>query len=98
VQLRLEACGRDRRQRNYLPSRRRRTLGELLNEAHEKGILQPNSNIAAMSSLMLFMRNHVHPGVDIQRLHYFIDMNVAKGCKVALDMTIGELLAWSLLL
>jgi hypothetical protein len=84
----LEAIWLDR-----LPSQRKRTLGELLREAHEDGVLKPNSNIAALSSLMLFMRNHVHPGVDIQRLNYFIDMNVAKGCKVALDMTIGQLLA-----
>jgi hypothetical protein len=68
------------------------TLGQILKTAHEKGLLQPNSRLAALSSLLCFMRNHLHPGLDVRRLHYFIDMNVAKGCKIALDITISDLL------
>jgi len=68
------------------------TLGAILTEAHGQGILKPDSRIAALSSLLLFMRNHIHPGRNIKRQHYFINMNVAKGCKAALDWTISELL------
>jgi hypothetical protein len=71
---------------------RKVTLGQLLREAHTRGALQPNSKLAALSSLLCFMRNHMHPGLDAQRLNYFIDMNVAKGCKVALDIAISDLL------
>jgi len=83
----LEAIWLDR-----LPGVRGKTLGGVLREAHQKGALQPNTKLAALSSLLCFMRNHVHPDRDAQRLNYFIDMNVAKGCKVALDMTIADLL------
>jgi hypothetical protein len=84
----LEAMWLDR-----LPGVRVKTLGGVLREAHQKGVLQPDTKIAALSSLLCFMRNHVHPDRDAQRLNYFIDMNVAKGCKVALDMAIADLLA-----
>jgi hypothetical protein len=82
----LEAIWLDR-----LPSAKLRTLGGLLKEAHKKGVLQLNTKIASLSSLLCFMRNHIHPDRDAQRLDYFIDMNVAKGCKVALDMAIADL-------
>lgn len=84
----LEAIWLDR-----LPGLRKGTLGSLLREAHERGILHPGTRLAALSSLLCFMRNHLHPGLDSQRLRYFVDMNVAKGCKVALDVVISELLA-----
>lgn len=83
----LEAIWLDR-----LPGLSKGTLGSLLREAHTRGILQPGTRLAALSSLLCFMRNHLHPGLDSQRLRYFIDMNVAKGCKVALDVVISELL------
>lgn len=83
----LEAVWLDR-----LPGLRKVTLGQLLRAAHEKGVLQPNTKLAALSSLLCFMRNHLHPGQDAQRLKYFVDMNVAKGCKVALDIAIFDLL------
>jgi len=86
----LEAIWLDR-----LPGVRVKTLGGVLREAHQNRILQPDTKIAALSSLLCFMRNHVHPDRDAQRLNYFIDMNVAKGCKVALDMTIADLLTTS---
>lgn len=75
-----------------LPGVQKGTLGHLLKLAHERGVLRPDSKLAALSSLLCFMRNHLHPGLDAKRSNYFIDMNVAKGCKVALDMAISELL------
>jgi len=86
----LEAIWLDR-----LPGIQKGTLGQLLRLAYEKGVLQPDTNLAALSSLLVYMRNHLHPGLDVQRLQYFIDMNVAKGCKVALDMSISDLLKQS---
>jgi len=83
----LEAIWLDR-----LPSLRGDTLGRLLTEAHKRGVLKASTKLAALSSLLLFMRNHVHPDRDAQRQDYFIDMNVATGCKIALDMTISDLL------
>jgi hypothetical protein len=74
------------------PSAMGKTLGGILREAHKQGVLRLDTRIAALSSLLLFMRNHVHPGRDIQRQNYFINMDVAKGCKAALDWTISELL------
>jgi hypothetical protein len=74
------------------PSVMGKTLGTILTEAHKQGILKLDTRIAALSSLLLFMRNHVHPGRDIKRQRYFINMDVAKGCKAALDWTISELL------
>jgi hypothetical protein len=84
----LEAIWLDR----MPPAAMGKTLGLILADAHKQGILQLDTRIAALSSLLSFMRNHVHPGRDIQRQHYFINMKVAKGCKAALDWTISELL------
>jgi hypothetical protein len=84
----LEAIWLDR----MPPAAMGKTLGTILAEAHKQGILKLDTRIAALSSLLCFMRNHVHPGLDIKRQHYFIDMKVAKGCKAALDWTISELL------
>jgi len=69
-----------------------KTLGSILAEAYKQGILKLDTRIAALSSLLCFMRNHVHPDENIKRQHYFINMEVAKGCKAALDWTISELL------
>jgi hypothetical protein len=84
----LEAIWLDR----LPPAAKGKTLGSILAEAHKQGILKLDTKIAALSSLLCFMRNHVHPGRDIKRQHYFINMEVAKGCKAALDLTISELL------
>jgi hypothetical protein len=84
----LEAIWLDR----MPPAAMGKTLGSILAEAHKQGILKLDTRIAALSSLLCFMRNHVHPGRDIKRQHYFINMEVAKGCKAALDWTISELL------
>jgi len=84
----LEAIWLDR----MSPSAMGKTLGAILTEAHKQGVLKLDTRIAALSSLLCFMRNHVHPGRDIKRQHYFINMEVAKGCKAALDWAISELL------
>src|SRR5260370_4650254 len=84
----LEAIWLDR----MPPSATGKTLGAILTEAHKQGVLKLDTRIAALSSLLCFMRNHVHPGRDIKRQHYFINMEVAKGCKAALDWAISELL------
>ena len=40
------------------------------------------TKLAALSSIMLYLRNHVHPDRDAAGTAYLIDINVAKGCKV----------------
>ena len=67
------------------------TLGALVNEAHLQRKLSPGTTLAALSSLMLYLRNHVHPEREIAQQDFFIDINVAKGCKVALDWAINEM-------
>jgi len=41
--------------------------------------------------MMLYLRNHIHADRDASRRAYFIDINVAKDCKVALDWVIADL-------
>jgi hypothetical protein len=83
----LEAILADR-----LPNARGRPLGNLITEAKETGIIKVGTKLSALSSMMLYLRNHVHPDRDATRTAYFIDINVAKGCKVALDWVIADLL------
>jgi hypothetical protein len=83
----LEAILADR-----LPSVRGRPLGNLITEAKDAGIIKVGTKLAALSSMMLYLRNHVHPDRDAARTAYFIDINVAKGFKVALDWVIADLL------
>jgi len=83
----LEAILADR-----LPNVRGRTLGNLITKAKDAGIIKVGTKLAALSSMMLYLRNHVHPDRDAARTAYFIDINVAKGCKVALDLVIADLL------
>jgi hypothetical protein len=83
----LEAILADR-----LDGARGRTLGGLIKEGHERGIVLPGTPIAALSSLMLYLRNHVHADRALNIAEYYIDINVANGCKVALDWVISELL------
>jgi len=73
-----------------LPELKSPPLGQLLNAAHGKGILRVGPHISALSSLMLHLRNYLHP--DLQRKDYLIDINTARGCKAALDWAIAELL------
>lgn len=76
-----------------LPNLKGPTLGILVKEAHDAGTAKVGTKIAALSSMMLYLRNHIHPDRDISREAYFIDINVAKGCKVALDWVISDLSA-----
>ncbi len=75
-----------------LPSLHQPTLGQLMREAYAIAIIQKGSRLAALCSLMLYLRNHVHPDRDVQRNSYFVDMNVARGCKAALDWVLTEML------
>src|SRR5260370_1419716 len=84
----LEAILADR-----LPLARGQTLGGLINEGNKEQIILPGTRIAALSSLMLYLRNHIHADRASSSTEYYIDINVANGCKVALDWAVGELLA-----
>jgi hypothetical protein len=75
-----------------LPDTRGYTLGVLIREAHAGGIIRVGTKLAALSSMMLYLRNHIHADRDVSRRAYFVDINVAKGCKVALDWAIADLL------
>jgi hypothetical protein len=75
-----------------LPAARSKPLGVLIREAKDANIVKVGTKLAALSSMTLYLRNHVHPDRDAARTAYFIDINVAKGCKVALDWVIADLL------
>jgi hypothetical protein len=75
-----------------LPAARSKALGVLICEAKDANIIQVGTKLAALSSMMLYLRNHVHADRDSARTAYFIDINVAKGCKVAVDWVIADLL------
>lgn len=83
----LEAILSDR-----LPTARGLTLGGLIREAYVTGVIGKGSRLAALSSLMLYFRNHFHADRDAQRSAYFIDLNVARGCKASLDWALSEML------
>ena len=83
----LEAILADR-----LPDARGAPLGTLMKEAKDGGIIKVGTKLAALSSMMSYLRKHIHPDRDAARTAYFIDINVAKGCKVALDWVIADLL------
>ena len=83
----LEAILADR-----LPNVRSKTLGGLIAEASKGGIIQVGTKVAALSSLMLYLRNFIHADRQAGQFEYFIDMNVANGCRVALDWAISDML------
>jgi hypothetical protein len=83
----LEAILADR-----LPAARGKPLGSLIVDAKDANLIKVGTKLAALSSMMLYLRNHIHPDRDAGRTAYFIDINVAKGCKVALDWVISDLL------
>jgi hypothetical protein len=74
---------------------RGRTLGQLINEGHSQGLIRVGTRLAALCSLILYLRNHVHADRAANQSEFFIDINVAKGCKAAMDWTISELLQQS---
>lgn len=75
-----------------LPAARGKPLGSLIVDAKDANLIKVGTKLAALSSMMLYLRNHIHPDRDAGRTAYFIDINVAKGCKVALDWVISDLL------
>jgi hypothetical protein len=75
-----------------VPAVRGKPLGTLIQEAKRTDIIETGTKLGALSSMMLYLRNHIHPDRDATRTEYFIDINVAKGCKVALDSVIADLL------
>jgi len=83
----LEAILADR-----LPNVGSKTLGGLIAEASKGGVIQVGTKLAALSSLMLYLRNFVHADRQASQTEYFIDMNVANGCRVALDWAVSEML------
>jgi len=76
-----------------LPSTTSKTLGRLIEEAEKKGPIQVGTKLGSLASLMLYLRNHVHPDREMRQKDFFIDINVAKGCRVALDLVISEMIA-----
>ena len=83
----LEAILTDR-----LPHLQGKPLGVLIKKAHQEGTIRTGTRLAALSTLMNYLRKHIHPDRETRRKEYFVDINVAKGCKDALDGVIGELL------
>jgi hypothetical protein len=69
-----------------------KTLGGLITEAYKQGHLVIGTRLCALATILLYFRNHVHPNKEITRINYFIDLNVAKGLKSAIDLAIGDLL------
>jgi hypothetical protein len=74
---------------DMLPGLSKKTLGALIGDAYAQNILCPGTKLAALSSVMLYFRNHIH--ADKTRAEYFVDLNVAIGCKVALESVILDL-------
>jgi hypothetical protein len=68
------------------------TLGALIRKGYSDGLIKKGSKLAALCSLMLFLRNHIHPDRASKQNDYRIDINVARGCKAALELVITEML------
>lgn len=71
---------------------RGRPLGAAISVGHKAGLIRLGSSLTALCSLILYLRNHIHADKAASLTEFFIDMNVAKGCKFAPDLTISELL------
>jgi hypothetical protein len=69
------------------------TLGGTLSEAYNKRVIKRGSQLAALGSLMLYLRNHIHADRAVSRTQYFIDLSVAKGFKAALDSVITHMVS-----
>jgi hypothetical protein len=68
------------------------TLGQLINRAHDAGLLKLGTLLSSLATVLLYFRNHVHANRDIARTEYFVDINVALTLKAATDVVVGELL------
>ncbi len=71
----------------------RPTLGALITDGHTKGLIVVGTRLCAVATMLLYFRNHVHPDRETARQEYFIDMNVARGLKIAIDLAINDLSA-----
>lgn len=69
-----------------------KTLGQLINDAYQKGYLRLGTNLCALCIIILYFRNHVHASRTAARKAFFVDFNVARGLKVATDVAISELM------
>jgi hypothetical protein len=74
-----------------LSTSQQKTLGGLITEAYKQGHLVIGNRLCALATILLYFRNHVYPNKEITRTSYFIDLNVAKGLKSAIDIAIGDL-------
>ena len=68
------------------------TLGSLINQAHDAGLLNPGTRLCSLATVLLYFRNHIHANKDIARKDYLIDINVARSLKAATDLVMDELL------
>jgi hypothetical protein len=83
----LEALLTDR-----LSATGRTTLGQLIDEAYNRGHISLGTNFCGLCTIILYFRNHVHANRAAMRKAYFVDLNVAKSLKIATDAAIVELL------
>jgi hypothetical protein len=72
-----------------------KTLGVLVGAAYNSGHIQLGTKRCALYAIIAYFRNHVHADRTACRTEYFVDLNVAKGMKVATDIVISELLKQS---
>jgi hypothetical protein len=77
---------------DQLSTSEQKPLGWLMSEAHKLGHLKVGTRLCALTTILLYFRNHVHPYKEITRTEYFIDLNAAKGLKAAIYLAIGDLL------
>src|SRR4029077_11415889 len=68
------------------------TLGKLINQAHDDGLLKPGTRLCSLAIMLLYFRNHLHANRDIARKEYLINIDVARSLKAATESVVGELL------
>lgn len=69
-----------------------KTLGQLITDAYKLGYLRLGTALCSLCTIILYFRNHIHASRTASRKSFFVDLNVAKGLKVATDVMISELL------
>ncbi|MFI5116858.1 MAG: hypothetical protein ACHP8B_09180 [Terriglobales bacterium] len=75
-----------------LSSADNKTLGQLIEDAYKQGYISIGTKLCALCTIILYFRNHVHANRTASRTAYFVDLNVAKGLKVATEVVISELI------
>ena len=68
------------------------TLGKLINQAYDSGLLKSGTRLCSLAIMLLYFRNHVHANRDIARKEYLINIDVARTLKAATEWVVGELL------